>query len=97
MYSFIVLKYVNLILRENNTFYGDCPYILGIWGEAEFILGICGARQNIFRELRIFFRDLRRSMHYINGAQTPGGSLTTSTTVRVRKMGGGSIVAQEVR
>ena len=29
--------------------------IWGIWGEAELILGICGARQNTFRERRIFF------------------------------------------
>ena len=27
----------------------------GILGEAELILGICGARQNTFRELRSFF------------------------------------------
>ena len=37
---------------------------LGIWGEAELLLWICGARQNTFRELRIFFGDLGRSMHY---------------------------------
>ena len=28
---------------------------LGIWGEDEFILGIWGAKENIFRELRYFF------------------------------------------
>ena len=29
---------------------------LGIWGEAELILGICGARQNTFREMKKFFQ-----------------------------------------
>ena len=41
----------------------------GIRGEAVLILGICEARQNTFRELRIFFRDLGRSMHYFKGAR----------------------------
>ena len=38
-------------------------------GEAELILGICGTRQNTIRELRNFFRDLGRSMHYFKGAR----------------------------
>ena len=39
---------------------------LGIWGEAELILRIWGAKENIFRELRyFFFRDLGRSVHYL--------------------------------
>ena len=37
----------------------------GIKGDAELILGICGARQNTFRELRIFVRDFGRSMHFL--------------------------------
>ena len=37
--------------------------VLGIWGVSELILGICGAKQNTFRELRIYVRDLGRSMH----------------------------------
>ena len=41
----------------------------GIRGEAVLILGICEARQNTFRELRIFFRDLGRSMHYFKGGR----------------------------
>ena len=36
---------------------------LGILGETELILGICGEKQNTLRELRIFSRDLGRSMH----------------------------------
>ena len=52
-YCFIVFKYVILILRREK-------YILGriglyFWGEAGLILGICEARQNTFRELRIIF------------------------------------------
>ena len=41
----------------------------GIWGEAELILGICRASQNTFRELKTFFRDLGRSMHYFKRAR----------------------------
>ena len=43
----------------------------GILGEAELILGICGARQNTFRELRsfYFFRNFGRSMHYFEAAR----------------------------
>ena len=40
----------------------ELAYILGDLGKAELILGICGARQNTSRELRIFFRDLGRSI-----------------------------------
>ena len=42
---------------------------LGIWGEAGLILGICEAKQNTFRELRIFFIDLGRSKYYFKGAR----------------------------
>ena len=58
--------------------------VLGIWGVAELILGICGAGQNIIRELRIFVRDLGKSMHYFKGARNhrppPGGLLSTGST-----------------
>ena len=39
-------------------------YFGGFGGEAKLILGIWGAKANTFRELRIFLRDLGRSMHY---------------------------------
>ena len=51
--------------RENR------PLFLGIWGEAELILRIWGAKENTFRELRnfyhqcIIFRD--------QGSTDPGG------------------------
>ena len=48
----IALKYVHLIVRKENAFKGELAYM--IWGEAELILGIWGARQNSFRELRVF-------------------------------------------
>ena len=48
--------------------------IWGILGEAELILGICGERQNNFRELRIFFMDLGRSIHYFKGALVKTGT-----------------------
>ena len=61
----IVFKYVDLKIhsRENWLIFW------GISGEADSILGICGARQNTFRELRTFFRDVGRSMHYSKGAR----------------------------
>ena len=48
---------------------------LGIWGEAELILRIWGAKENIFRELRNF----GRSVHYFQGsrAHRPPGGLNT--------------------
>ena len=42
---------------------------LGIWGGAELILRILGAKENTFRELRNFLRDLGRSMHYFQGSR----------------------------
>ena len=42
-------------LREN------CLIFLGIWGEAEVILRIWGAKENTFKELRNYL--LGRSMH----------------------------------
>ena len=54
-YCFIVFKYVILILRREIHFRENWLIFLGIWGEAGLILGICEARQNTFRELRIFF------------------------------------------
>ena len=34
VHSFIVLNYVNLILREKNTFYGELAYILEDFGRS---------------------------------------------------------------
>ena len=68
--SFKVFKYVKdrkIHFRENWLIFW------GILGEAEFILGICGARQNTFRELRIFFSDMGRTMPF-NEAQTALGA-----------------------
>ena len=55
MYSLIVFKYVNLHFRENwFTFWG-------IWGEAELILRIWGAKEKYFQGAEVlFFRDLGR-------------------------------------
>ena len=33
-------------------------YILGIWGEAELILRIWGAKENIFKEFRNFLSEI---------------------------------------
>ena len=38
---------------------------LGIWGKAELILRIWGAKENTFRELRNF----GRSVHYFQGSR----------------------------
>ena len=61
MYSFIVFKYENLVLCYENhmvVYIRDLRdnwlIFLGIWGEAELILRIWGAKENTFRELRYF-------------------------------------------
>ena len=48
---------------------------LGIWGEAELILRIWGAKKNTFRDLRNF----GRSVHYFQGSREhrPHGGLNT--------------------
>ena len=43
---------------------------LGIWGEAEVILGIWGAKEKKFQGAKVLsFRELGRSMHYFQGSR----------------------------
>ena len=43
---------------------------LGIWGEAEIILGIRGSKEKYFLGAEEFiFRDYERSMHYFPGSR----------------------------
>ena len=43
---------------------------LGIWGEAELILGIWGAKEKYFQGAEVLsFKDLGRSMHYFQGSR----------------------------
>ena len=52
----------------------------GIWGEAELILRIWGAKEKYFQGAEEFsFRDLGISMHYFQGSREhrPPGSLIT--------------------
>ena len=50
--------------RENWLIFG------GIWGEAELILRIWGAKEKYFQDAEEFsFRDLGRSMHYFQGSR----------------------------
>ena len=66
--------YVNL--GEKNTFRESWLIFLGIWGEAELILGICGASQNTFGELRNFFQGFGDNNALFQGSTDPlGGSL----------------------
>ena len=45
---------------------------LGIWGEAELILRIWGAKEKYFQGNEAFsFRDLGRSLHYFQGSRGP--------------------------
>ena len=78
--SHALLKYVILILGKKIHFRENCLIFLGIWGEAELVLGIWGAKANNFREKgKLFsviwgdqctiFRDL--------GSTYPPGGLTT--------------------
>ena len=57
----------------------------GIWGEAELILRIWGAKENFFQGAEEFsFRDLGRSMNYFQGSrkQRPPGEPHVYTTYR---------------
>ena len=75
MYSFIVFKYVNLILWKEN-------YILGriglyFWGESELILRIWEQRKIFSRSWGAFFQEvgeINALFSRIKGAQTPLGS-----------------------
>ena len=63
MYSFIVFKFVNLILWKGNYILGRFGLYFG--GEAELILRIWGAKEKYIQGAEVVsFRDLGRSMHY---------------------------------
>ena len=53
---------------------------LGVWGEAELILRIWGAKEKKFQGAEEFsLRDFGRSMHYFHGSREhrpPGGLIT---------------------
>ena len=62
MYRLSVIDSINL--RENWLVF------LGIWGEAELILGIWGAKEKYFQGAEVLsFRELGRSMHYFQGSR----------------------------
>ena len=72
MCSFAAFKYVNFIMGDNFRF----DFILGDLGEKlNYFQGLGSSGKNTFRELRKFFRDLGRSIHYFKGAmaKTPLG------------------------
>ena len=80
MFSFIVFKYVYLILgKEKIHFRENWLIFLRIWGEAELILRIWGAKEKYFQGTEEFSsRDLGRSMHYFQGSREhrpPGASM----------------------
>ena len=62
MYRLSVIDSINL--RENWLVF------LGIWGEAELILGIWGAKEKYYQGAEVLsFRELGRSMHYFQGSR----------------------------
>ena len=62
MYSFIVFKYVNLILWKELYILGRIGLYFGlIWGEAELILRIWGAKEKYFQGAEVLsLKDLGR-------------------------------------
>ena len=55
VYSLIVFKYMNLIIRKEKIHLRENWLIFGgIWGESELIFRIWGAKENTFRDLRKF-------------------------------------------
>ena len=54
--------------RKQNILGINLLIYLGIWGEAELILRIWGAKEKNFQGAEEFsFRDLGRSLHYFQG------------------------------
>ena len=77
MYSFIVFKYVNLILwKELYIFKKNGLIFWGIWGEAELILRIWGAKERYFQGAEVLFSGIwgdNALFSGIKGAQPPWG------------------------
>ena len=77
LYSFLVFKYVTFILRKEKYVLGRENWLifLGIWGEAELFLRICGAKAKYFLRSRgnYFqgFGEINALFSGIKGAQTP--------------------------
>ena len=78
MYSFIVYKYLNLILWEKIHFKENQLIFFRVLGEVELILRIWGAKEKYCQGAEEFsFMDLGRSVHYFQGSREhipPGGS-----------------------
>ena len=104
VYSFIVFKLANFNPMERKIdFRENWLIFLGIWGEAELILRILGAKKNTFRELRNFLSGIWGDQCIIfQGSweyRAPGG-LTESTGNKKKRISpnkrcfaGGPIVA----
>ena len=59
-----------LSLIDSISFRENWLIFLGIWGEAELILGIWGAKEKYFQGAEVLsFRELGRSMHYFQGSR----------------------------
>ena len=75
VYSFIVFNTCEFNPMERKIHFRENWLIFwGILGEAELILRIWGAKENTFRELRIFFhgfREINALFSGIKGALTP--------------------------
>ena len=65
-------------MERKRHFRENCHIFLGIWGEAELILRILGAKENAFRELRNFFKGFGGDQCIIfrdQGSTDPPGGL----------------------
>ena len=57
-------------MKRKLYFWENRLIFLGIWGEAELILRIWGAKEKYFQGAEeISFMDLGRSMHYFQGSR----------------------------
>ena len=73
MHSFIVFKYVNLILKKKNR--ENWLIFWGIWGDSALILRIWGSKEKYFSGAEEFsFRDL--------GDQITPGGITSNKEVK---------------
>ena len=71
----IILKKIQhqryrLSVIDSINFRENWLIFLGIWGEAELVLGIWGAKEKYFQGVEVLScRELGRSMHYFQGSR----------------------------
>ena len=87
LYSFIVFKHVNLIIRKEKYILGRMGlyFLGGIWGRNCIILGILGAKAKYFQGAKNFFVGFGEINAFFGGTREhrpPGGLLNCVSLCR---------------